>query len=366
MKFLQNFSNSSAKNKRGNPILFAVLLALFALMAWRVVRPMMMTISSALLLAYLVSPLYGKMQKLTDGKYLNLCALLSLIIALLLLVFPTNLLISAIHQELLSLGGKLLTLLNKFNAKDTAGLLASLPAKTPQFVVNYLTELTTDSETLSVAADKLATWLARMLTTGTGRVVTRAFGMIFATFIMFIISFFFLRDGEDMAAYTRQVLPLSEEENELFYGRCKALLQALVFGVICMDLIQSICIGTAWWLVGLNNPVFYAILAFFCGLLPCGTLLVWIPASVYLLMTGNPKFGILFALWCMLSGVVINNILRPALISSGSGIEIPTPLIIIGICGGMAAWGFIGIFFGPMVLMLFKLLFEIYCDRTAK
>ena len=365
MKFLQNFSKSKNVSCDGARALFFVLLAVFALLAWAIVRPMLATIACAFLLAYFVSPMYNKMQHFTGGKYLNLCALLSLTLALMLLIVPANLLISAVHEEALSLAGKLLQLLNKFNSKDTAGFLASLPAKTPHFIVNYLTNLTTDSETLAVASDKLAAWLAKMLTTGTGRAVSYAFGMLLSTIITVIISFFFLRDSAEIVAYARQILPLSQEENEQFCARCAALLHALIFGVVCMNIVLAFCIGTAWWAAGLNNPVFYAILAFFCGLLPCGTVLVWVPAAIYLVMSGSTNVAFIFAIWCMLCATVINNILRPALISSGSGIEIPTALIIIGICGGMAAWGFLGIFFGPIVLMLFKLLFEIYCERIA-
>ena len=122
--------------------------------------------------------------------------------------------------------------------------------------------------------------------------------------------------------------------------------------------------GVNWILVGLGNPAFFGMLMFFFGMFPAGTAVVWIPGGLYLLLTGDIKNGAILLLWGTAIVGTVDNLLRPILISGGKeGEEIPTLLIIMGLFGGVISWGFLGIFLGPLVLVLFTLVFDIYRSR---
>ena len=96
-----------------------------------------------------------------------------------------------------------------------------------------------------------------------------------------------------------------------------------------------------------------------------GTAIVWLPGSIYLALSGDTKNALILFLWgaCVVS--MADNVLRPFFISGGgkNGKEIPTLLIILGLFGGIMKWGFLGIFIGPLVLVLFITVCELYKKR---
>jgi predicted PurR-regulated permease PerM len=89
-----------------------------------------------------------------------------------------------------------------------------------------------------------------------------------------------------------------------------------------------------------------------------GTPLVLVPGSLYLLATGETRTGLLLLVWSL--GVVstVDNFIRPLFISEGSGAHIL--IVFIGVIGGLAAWGFLGIFLGPLVISLFVFFLDSY------
>ncbi len=102
---------------------------------------------------------------------------------------------------------------------------------------------------------------------------------------------------------------------------------------------------------------------------PAGTAVVWIPGGIYLILSGDIKGGIFLLAWGSIVVGTIDNFLRPFLISGGKGSgkdeEIPTLLVILGLFGGVIKWGFLGIFLGPIILVLFLLIFDLYRSRCC-
>lgn len=87
---------------------------------------------------------------------------------------------------------------------------------------------------------------------------------------------------------------------------------------------------------------------FFASLLPGGTALVWIPVAIWLLSGGHTAKAVILAAWC--AGVVgtIDNVLRPLLARGGA--KLSTAVLLIGMLGGLIAFGLVGVFVGPMIL----------------
>jgi predicted PurR-regulated permease PerM len=81
-----------------------------------------------------------------------------------------------------------------------------------------------------------------------------------------------------------------------------------------------------------------------------GTAIVWIPAALWLLAQGQPYYALFMLLWGVIVVGGVDNFLRPMLISGRA--EVPTLAVFIGVMGGLSAFGFIGLFLGPIVLGL--------------
>ena len=224
-----------------------------------------------------------------------------------------------------------------------------------------------DSAAVKAFVQNVAKWLGGFLTDISGRLIHGASSMLFNTMLTLMVSFFFIRDGGRMVDYLKSVTPLAEAERENFFCRTRSVLQSVVYGVLLTVMIQACLGGLGWWFVGLGNPAFFGMLMFFFGLFPAGTTVVWLPGAIYLFLTGDAKNGAILLIWGAAVVGMVDNALRPFLISGGkSGEEIPTLTIILGLFGGVIAWGFIGIFLGPLVLVLFMVVFEIYRTRQLQ
>jgi predicted PurR-regulated permease PerM len=102
---------------------------------------------------------------------------------------------------------------------------------------------------------------------------------------------------------------------------------------------------------------------FFLSVLPIGPPLVWGGAALYLLYQGQMGWAIFMALWGLLAISSIDNLLRPYLISRSS--KLPLLLIVLGVMGGLSAFGFIGLFIGPPVLAIGLTLVQLWIKRRS-
>jgi predicted PurR-regulated permease PerM len=109
----------------------------------------------------------------------------------------------------------------------------------------------------------------------------------------------------------------------------------------------------------LPAPLLFGALMAFLAVFPIiGTPLVWIPGSVYLFYSGDWKGALILFIWGAVIVSLIDNLIRPLIVSEGSKIHIL--IIFIGVVGGLTAWGFIGLFLGPLVVSLFMFMLDNY------
>jgi predicted PurR-regulated permease PerM len=87
---------------------------------------------------------------------------------------------------------------------------------------------------------------------------------------------------------------------------------------------------------------------FFMSVTPVGPPLIWGPAAIWLFYQGSTGWAIFLVLWGVLLIGLIDNFLKPMLISRGS--SLPFILVFLGVLGGVVAFGFIGVFLGPTLL----------------
>jgi predicted PurR-regulated permease PerM len=130
----------------------------------------------------------------------------------------------------------------------------------------------------------------------------------------------------------------------------------VVQGTVLTALVQGFLTGVAFATVELPAPVVFGVVAAVLSVVPFGgTALVWVPAVVTLAIQGDyTRAVILLAFGVVISSV--DNFLKPILISGRS--PLPTLAVFIGVLGGLAAFGMIGLFLGPVVIALVLALIE--------
>lgn len=345
---------------------FVCFFAIFALLAWRLTAPLMIALLWGALLAFLVSPINIRLRRAAvfrKKKYPSVSAALTLLLAALAILIPLTAIFFSLSAEIPAM----INLAARFLEKSdlSANAAEYIPERAPTWVVSLADLFFSNPDSVRDILHKTAQFAVTALTGFSKSIFRGVATFLFESFVSLMAAFFFIRDGEKIIAYIKSITPLSKEEKEMFYSRTKNLLNSVILGIVLTVAIQAVLGAAGWWIVGLGNPVFFGLLMFCFGMFPMGTSVVWLPGGIYLLASGDVKGGLILLTWGALIVSTIDNLLRPFIISGG-GEQISTLLVILGLCGGIMAWGFIGVFLGPVLMVLSLSVLDIYRSRRLK
>lgn len=172
------------------------------------------------------------------------------------------------------------------------------------------------------------------------------------------LAFFLLRDADILAER------LSVAANRLAGDRGKHLIKVagdtvrgVIYGILGTAIAQALVAGLGFWIAGVPGAVLLSVLTFFFAVVPFGPPMIWLPAALWLFAQGETGYGIFMLIWGGLGISMVDNFLRPFLISQGS--KMPFVLIFCGVIGGALAFGPVGVFMGPTLLAVgFRLVEE--------
>ena len=176
------------------------------------------------------------------------------------------------------------------------------------------------------------------------------FGMARGGLTLFIM-FFLYRDGQTVAASVKQTLTrLLGPETSDYCAVVESTTRAVVYGIVLTAAGQALVATLGYVATGLKVPLLLGLLTFLLGLIPFGVVVVWLSASLSLLLDGQTWAALGLFLWGALVVSWIDNLIRPWVISQN--VRIPFLLIVLGIVGGFLQYGFPGLFTGPVILNL--------------
>lgn len=206
---------------------------------------------------------------------------------------------------------------------------------------------------LSVGAQNLLQMIASL----GGKVFLGAIGTVIGFALMLFVLFFFLRDGVKMWNILRELIPMAETSKQRLFDHLAAVTRAVVYGSGLTALIQGALVGIAFAIVGLPSPVVFAVITALAALLPfAGSGLVWLPATIVLAVQQRWGAALFMLLWGALLVSLVDNFVRPWLVSGRA--EVGTLTVFIGVLGGIAAFGTIGLIVGPVILALILALLQ--------
>ncbi|TXD97047.1 AI-2E family transporter [Psychrobacter frigidicola] len=163
--------------------------------------------------------------------------------------------------------------------------------------------------------------------------------------------FFFYRDGTSLIRQIRQALRnIIGNRIDGYIDSVGMTTRAVVYGIGLTALGQALFAGIGYYFSGAPSPILLTIVTFVIALIPFGTPFAWGAVSIWLLSQGQTTEGIGLALWGILVISWVDNLIRPMVISGAT--KIPFIIIFIGVLGGLTAFGFVGLFIGPVVLAI--------------
>ena len=196
---------------------------------------------------------------------------------------------------------------------------------------------------------------------GAGKAVgTSLLQMVLATFI----GFFFYRDGEALTLATRKVLQkLAGDLGDGLLTTIDHTVAGVVHGIFGTALAQATVAVIGFLIAGVPGALALGTATFFLSMIPVGPPLVWGGAAIWLFQQGSVGWCIFMVAWGLFAISSIDNFVKPYLISRRS--SLPLLIIVFGVFGGIAAFGFIGVFIGPPVLAVGLTLIQLWTEKPV-
>jgi predicted PurR-regulated permease PerM len=308
--------------------------ALVAAAAVAVVAPVAQYVLFGVLLAYVLRPVHNRVAP-TLGARLSAAALVA--VSTVVVLAPVAVVLAVALRELLQLRAALangavdVTTLERLAAAGGVDLRAEF--------------------------DQLT---RRGLESGVGTLLDLFGGLtevlVGLTVLLFAV-YYLLADGDRLVAWTVRVVPLDRATQAALRRDLDRIAWGVVVGNVAVAVVQGVLTGVVFALVGISSIVFWIVVTTLLSLLPMiGASVVWIPMAVFLFVSGRPVDG---AVVLVLGAAVISlsdNYLRPVI--TGHEARVSPGLMVVGIFGGVFAFGFVGLFVGPIVLAFAAVLVE--------
>ena len=338
--------------------LLVLLVAVSLALAW-ILLPFYGTILWGTIIALLFAPLYRWllprcMQRRTPA------ALATLLVVLLLVVLPLTLITAALAREAAGVYQRLQS--GTMNPSlYFHGVFDALPGWITALLDRFgLFDFATLQQRLTAALAQGSQFIA----TQALAIGQNTFEFVVDLFITLYLAFFLIRDGESLARELRHAIPLAPTHRKELFDKFAVVIRATVKGNLLVAALQGALGGLAFWFLGVNGALLWAVLMAFLSLLPAvGAALVWAPVALYFLLSGAIWQGLALVAWGVLVIGLVDNLLRPILV--GKDTRMPDYVVMTTTLGGMAVFGINGFVLGPVIAAMFIAVWHIYGTTRA-
>jgi predicted PurR-regulated permease PerM len=323
-------------------VILALLLGGLFVLGYLVLSWFIVPAVWAAILAYVTWPAYARLRKLLRGHAMSSALLMTLLLTA-AFVLPLLWLLALLQGEFV------------LAYQAASAYMAEGTHRLPDFVLrlpwigerlqDLLDQFTTDPAALRA---QLASWTQQWLgELGdlVGGVAQNALKLGFAVLTVLFI----YRDGESLLNQVRRVLRrFLGTRVDGYIAAIGTTTKAVLYGLVLTAFAQGLLAGIGYWFAGVRAPVLFGAFTALIALMPFGTPFVWGSLGAWLLFSGKTLEGIGLLLWGTLVVSWVDNLIRPLVISSAT--HIPFLLVMFGVLGGLAAFGLIGMFLGPVVV----------------
>lgn len=336
----------ATERERVATLFFYGVVLLLGYFLLRIFTPFFAPLGWAAVLAIFVYPWHEKLVRRHGNAP---AAALSTLIVTLLIVGPGLLLLTAFVRESRAA-------LAELDRDALAGQLAAAEQTWQRIRVWIPGARSADLGTL---LDEATSRAGAFLAARAGGLLADIVVFVFQLFVTLLALFFLLRDAGAIMRGVRRALPFDDRRRERMIRQTRELVYASVAAGLLIASLQGLAGGIVFALLGLGAPVFWGVVMGFFALLPfVGTWVVWLPATIWLVATGQLAKGVTLA---VLGGTIvasIDNFLRPALLSGRARMN--GLLMFISLLGGVSVFGLLGLVLGPLVVAIVSGLLEAY------
>ncbi len=338
-------------------LIIVVLLAGIVLLGFRVLEPFIVPLVWAGILAFVSWPAYRRLVRLCRGRALPAALLMTLAVSV-AVVAPLAWVAAVLRVELIHAWHETQEVL--------AGGLQLPPAllKLPWIgepLRELLARAAQDPHAIGAEVGKVANQSFDPIAHVIGNIAHN----VVKLFLAVLSLFFVYRDGERYAAQLAHAF--EHVLGPRVHGYLLAITQtvkAVVYGLVLAAVVQGVLVGLGYLAAGVEAPVFLAALTTVCGVIPFAAPTVAGAVVVWLFLKGNTVAAVGLTIWCSIIMGWIDHIARPFLIAQQA--QIPFLVVLFGVLGGLAAFGLVGLFVGPVILAVLMAIWREWLIESRK
>jgi len=351
-----NFLREFIMEKQHGSTLFLVFFIFSLVLLLRLFWTYVSAIVLALLLASVFYPLYSWVKRVLRERELVASLSVTLFI-LLILVIPVGWFIGTLSNEAFDFYQRSS---NQVSLKQIQDIIENDPVWAERFKkLGKMTGLTITPETVEELASSIGKKVGLFLYSQIRSMASNLLSFLIHFFLMMMTIFYLFRDGPRLKDYLVQLMPVPKEQLEKVVSKFQEMGSAIIVGNGMSGIIQGVFGGFGFFFFGLGSPFLWGTVITFMAFLPIvGATAVFVPATVFIMLTGNMGLGLGYLIYNLCYSSIVEYLVKPKLI--GKGMQMNSLLVFIGILGGLKLFGILGIIYGPLIMTIFLTLAEIY------
>ncbi|MFA5258603.1 MAG: AI-2E family transporter [Candidatus Pacearchaeota archaeon] len=324
-----------------------VLIAGLFILAAVIIYPIVYSIIYGILFAYIFYPLHRFLTKKIKNEFLS--SLFICIGLLLIIVGIFALTFGVIFRESI----------NFFLFLQKADLAELFRNILPAFI---------SSSTVSDSvASSLNTYISGLIAEYINNFTTALSDLpsILIQLTVIIFTFFFaLKDGKKAIEYVKSLSLFKKETEDKFFKQFRDITSSVLIGHMVVGVVQGLMAGLGYFVFGVPNAILLTVITVIAAIIPVvGPWLVWVPVDIYLFGTGNTSAGLGLLIYGLVVISWIDNVIRSMIVSRKT--QLNTGIVMIGMFGGLFAFGFLGLIIGPLILAYVLLVIELFRKSTV-
>lgn len=317
-----------------------VAIGLLFVLGFLILKGIIIAIILALLLAYILHPVYNFLVKRIKWK--DFAASILIVILVLAVAVPLWFLTPLLIRQTF----ETYTILQKTNFVD--------------FLTHFPSIFT--SELAQIVGSSLQTLIGKAFTAFLNTMTNFLVNLpsLLLQFAVFIFTFYFaIRDSDKLKEYFAKLSPFSESTEKKLMAEFRGITNSIIYGHVLVGALQGILLGIGLFALGIPKALALTVVAIIVSIIPVlGSWIVWLPLSIFLIMSGQTSSGLFMFLYGLLFVSTIDNILKPLFISKNSNLNVA--LSVIGTIGGLYYFGIIGLVLGPLIIAYIMIIFDFY------
>ena len=310
----------------------------------------------ALVITSVFYPIYVLVKRLFRGRE-GLASLFMILSILIVIVVPTGWFVGTLSNEAFDFYNRTS---NAVSLKQIQDILESdsIWAQRIRWI-GKMSGLEFTPEAIEKLVASLGKNIGLFLYKQISSMASNIFNLLIHFFLMILIVYYLFRDGVHLKDYIAQILPIPKEQIEKVEQTFQEVGKAIIIGNGSAGIIQGILGGFGFFIFGFSSPFLWGTILAFMAFLPIvGASVVFLPATVILMIQGKVGAGIVYLVYNLLYSSIVEYLIKPQLI--GRGMQMNSVLVFLGIIGGIKLFGILGIIYGPLIITIFLTLAEIY------